>query len=916
MEAAPPATRVCCKWNCCRTFLENNELTKECLRWRREWHFTSQRDQKLTLLSLHRDCLRTAVVEPAPTADAEDQNVEADVADVGGDHRESSEIVVDHRSSKVETRTYPFLGKLMCRRSWLILTGISAGRLVDARRCSSRGETDWAHKGFLRQKPCSAAMASTLWSIIHGLREVMPLKDVKFDDVRVPFSSKRVLFRMLADWYQDSVDNGRPCMPKRPHYSLFRQLLRSSDYGLNVVKFHRVVEMGRCALCCLLQHKCRAAKTPAARLLWQRLACRHQWLQRAQKTVYAVDRAKAAADYPRRTLYFAMDGGGGHDYVLPHLAGSDMEGPSKALTNIATNPMKVMNAVVHGDQRSHVILSPGAIVAGANHTCESISIVLSTAFEDHGDVPPEIALQMDNASPNHNILVMAFCGLYVLEEVCEVFKLRFELANHAHDIYDAFNAIHGRRVHASTFFSWDELVNLIKASHLSLPGGSADASGSTDTSSSPGISKAKPSSLMGHDVLVSNLWTLRDYWEWLAPGYYGTGERLRALSKGAFVCYDQLSAYHDFVIRKDGDASVGLWAKEYMSDPDSKLIYVGTLINRELATVVIGGKEPPLAKESQKAQKVDHDSQNLKDLLRVSKGSYREQFSEARLADAIAMCRRDWAHFDGRPGSLPAHRRLLPDQLGASLRSAGKRGSLGQHRWPQTLQWPDGDPRGSSGTALLGERPPPRPPRQHVHIRGDMCGVLRGSSVPLIARYGAQPRDIDDLLQRPPGLGGFVCTRSFQSTAMARGSEALQSASYWVWRVLRIYQTGDEFDGPVNGKSHAQSTCFEAHLYRLCSGKRYLPCWNRIYGSTFLYTDAEKARKAVKRALKYPSEIPDTKKRKRSPTSTGGNEKQHEKVPVWCMLRPDNLLGGGFFLTKQGRLPTFIQKYFDEHYVD
>ena len=109
----------------------------------------------------------------------------------------------------------------------------------------------------------------------------------------------------------------------------------------------------------------------------------------------------------------------------------------------------------------------------------------------------------------------------------------------------------------------------------------------------------------------------------------------------------------------------------------------------------------------------------------------------------------------------------------------------------------------------------------------------------------------------------------------------------------------------------------------MCSGKRYLPCWNRIYGSTFLYTDAEKARKAVKQALKYPSverrekkKEKQQKKRARSETAMDSQERQHDKSPVWCMLRPDNLLGGGFFLTKQGRLPTFIQKYFDEHYVD
>ncbi len=109
----------------------------------------------------------------------------------------------------------------------------------------------------------------------------------------------------------------------------------------------------------------------------------------------------------------ALDGGSGFDYLLPHFSPNDAELPSKAAKGIHTLPMKVMNGLVHGDSRSHAILSPGSIVAGANHLCECIATLINTAFRDHGDIPHAISVQLDNASVNHNSLTLGFMGLYV-----------------------------------------------------------------------------------------------------------------------------------------------------------------------------------------------------------------------------------------------------------------------------------------------------------------------------------------------------------------------------------------------------------------------------------------------------------------------------------------------------------------------
>ena len=189
---------------------------------------------------------------------------------------------------------------------------------------------------------------------------------------------------------------------------------------------------------------------------------------------------------------------------------------------------------------------------------------------------------------------------------------------------------------------------------------------------------------MGHDVLISNLWEVRNFWEWLAPGY--VTDRVGALSGAAFVPYDRLSSYHDFIIQKeDGSTAnnvrVGLWAKRYMSDDDDTRMYLGTLVTKQMFDKVVGQRIPEIHVESRTDQKRKREDKVLKKLIQVTKGDWKEQFSAERLADAMALCRRDWAHFDNRPGSMPedGSRSMLPRELGAALQAAGKR-QLGMAR--------------------------------------------------------------------------------------------------------------------------------------------------------------------------------------------------------------------------------------------
>ena len=157
-------------------------------------------------------------------------------------------------------------------------------------------------------------------------------------------------------------------------------------------------------------------------------------------------------------------------------------------------------------------------------------------------------------------------------------------------------------------------------------------------------------------------------------------EGVGALSRGAFVAYNRISDYHDFVLQLEPTATtsnrrVGLWAKRYMSDPDSDLQYLGTMTTRELFDTVVGDRLPGFLPETARNQKLEVETKAKKEFNKVAHGPFKDQFSTQRLADAMALCDRCWGHFAAADGQMPADgsRQWLPRQLGAALRECGKR---------------------------------------------------------------------------------------------------------------------------------------------------------------------------------------------------------------------------------------------------
>ena len=485
------AGQICCGRNCLQEHFASPEARAAVASWRRGWASLRQKERRDTLCEFFTQHLRS----------------------VGG---------VDG----VNLVKYSFLKRQVCLAAWHVLTGVGASTRADARKRAGLGEVEWQPKLRPRASPTLDAIHGALWSLIMNMRERMPLARSDLDGIVMPFAKKKQLYHMLLAWYEErEADPSRPALlVRRPCVKTFWMVLRRPEF--EKVRFHRVVDMGRCPKCCFYNWKVLSVGA-AHREMWAQLAAKHQWLQLAQKRCYAMDRASAAFNFPEAELYMAMDAGSGYNAVLPHLSPWDVEGPNKALKEMSALPMKVMNGLVHGDHRSHVILSPGSVVAGGNHTCESIMILVNTCLLDHGTLPRQATVQLDNASTNKCMLVLAFMGVYCVHGVFEQARVRFCLEHHAHDIYDAFHAIHSKALYQHTFFEYEEMIAVIKGAHVAARDRHAREGGGTHP-------------IMGHDVQVSNLWQLRDIWEWLAPGY--RKDKDTAWVQASFVSYEKIPA--------------------------------------------------------------------------------------------------------------------------------------------------------------------------------------------------------------------------------------------------------------------------------------------------------------------------------------------------------------------------------------
>ena len=335
---------------------------------------------------------------------------------------------------------------------------------------------------------------------------------------------------------------------------------------------------------------------------------------------------------------------------------------------------------------------------------------------------------------------------------------------------------------------------------------------------------------------------MRDLWAWLAPGWHE--DRPLARSRAAFVSYDRLLAYRDFSVRLEPSSTpdnprVGLWAKQYMSD--AAYDYVGTLTTGKLFDAVVRQSVPEVLEMSRSTQKCNREEAVLDRLRRVARGEFKEQFSEERLADAIAMCQRDWSHFATSSGAMPidGSRQWLPHELAAKMRAAGKRAAL-------VPGVPAGRPRPLVSPEPFDATPAARPPpmNQFAHALAKSAQLARAPDVALVVSAGRAARSAEEFVRAPVAAGCCVVTRPAPKSLLGRASRRLAELPFWVWRVLRVFDPGSAL--PANSRHAAQAVdpTYEAHLYCPSAGVQMSapmrPCWDVQNEQVFLATPAEK----------------------------------------------------------------------------
>lgn len=945
--------------NDCQAILfRSAAMRKQMQEWRCGWEKCDLPTRRIALLRHIHACKRKTLASPTSAASR------ALVRGRGDSDRLYGTPVTRERIM------WSFLGVPLCYRGFRWASGVNPWR---AKRQANRGELEYKHAGFERSRLRYDEMYAAIRLTVDLMAHSSPFRSTDPNVIELPFHEKIYLFRTIEDAWRrqqalDADSTGSTIatgsstafsalavtFSKKPKYRTFLDTLRQEFEEL---RFHRVVEIGRCPKCCFLRWKCLSASSPAEREAWQRLAAAHQSITLAQKKTYAVDRARAASDYPASELYMAFDGGSGYNFWLPHLAAKDVEGPSKMMDKVHTSPFKIQNGLIHGDTRSHVIISPPSAKATASHTCESILIAVNTAYEEHGNLPPKASVNLDNASVNHNMLVLGLMSMYVLLGVFDLARVRFEIENHAHDIYDAFQAIHSKAIDAATFFFLEEMIDIIKRSHLcsnrfrdarvpeaaSSSTGSSASPRSTAASSSTGSSAPSKETIkavagnrpiMGPDVLVSNLWVIRDFWDWMFPGYHKNSKE--ATQRGAIVYYERLQHYRDFKLQREqsdpGEVKVGLWAKKFMSDPVEEYVYMGTVTTWKLYQNIIQNRRPKSQASTDKERRKERSNEVLDGLKKASKGMFKEQY-ETRLVDAIAVCEERWSHFDNSSGALPQHgrRQWLPAELAIDMSRKNLR-RLGRSAVSMLTA--------STNPALLaelgqgwsesqvGQRPPPL--RQRLHTLARIHGVQHGPDVAVAPAFGgAQPATIQELLQRPVAAGMYVVTRAAHSSRVGKASPKLRSLTYWVWKILRVYDPGAALPPNSMHWVAGHGASYEAHLHAPAKGRSWKnqcvrPVWDVQSEIQYLLTPAEKtAKRAASQGSAANTSQPSSgnaassgsaantsQPSSGSAASSGSAEKAKKiHVPLAAMLRPDNIVGGPFLLTSGQRMPQIVLRF-------
>ena len=189
----------------------------------------------------------------------------------------------------------------------------------------------------------------------------------------------------------------------------------------------------------------------------------------------------------------------------------------------------------------------------------------------------------------------------------------------------------------------------------------------------------------------------------------------------------------------------------------SNYTFLGTLITAKSFNDVTHQKLPQDQHRGSSTQKTKLEA--------ATKGQYKEQFSNDRLADAIAICKHEWSHFNTSEGRLNPDKRWLPSQLASRMKHDGRRGLQS----PQSQLSVRARAERSDAQTLLDDVVESVPhAEQRSHFGSKAFGLSAGVPVKVMAQKILTP---DEFKERPETPGSFDITRPAPSGKWAKNKE-------------------------------------------------------------------------------------------------------------------------------------------------
>ena len=262
--------------------------------------------------------------------------------------------------------------------------------------------------------------------------------------------------------------------------------------------------------------------------------------------------------------------------------------------------------------------------------------------------------------------------------------------------------------------------------------------------------------------------------------------------------------------------------------------FLGTLITENSFDSVTRDKLPQAQARGVSKQKTKREVTVLKKLVAATKGPYNEQFSENRLADAIAICKHEWSHFSTSAGRLNPDRRWLPSQM----KQDGRRGLQSPHSQLSALAQ-----AARSDAAILLDDVEESVPNvvQRCHFGRKLYGLSAG--VPVKKVVAQKILTLDEFKKRPVTLGSFVITRTAPSGKWDKKNPKLAELAFWMWHVIRVIRPGEAIPGK---NKLAETFVYDAHLHQPKKGRTGSGSWSPLFTDDrvwFMRTPAEKARR-------------------------------------------------------------------------